>query len=94
LFYIDENDNIMHDFAWKEDSDSITLAQLLVGIKHTQIIMQSLQIAYLDYIDNNPEEAVKIAEMIEFIESNTEINSENADYVSPLFIDSKEGSGE
>lgn len=89
LFYIDEDDNIMHDFGWKNDEDTITLAQLLMGIKYTQIIVQSLQMAYLDYLDNHPEEAYQISEIIEFIESNTDINPENTDYISPLFIDNK-----
>lgn len=85
LFYIDEEDNIMHDFGWKEDKDAITLAQLLMGIKHTQFILQSLQMAYLENLQNQTEETDKIGDIIEYMESGVESDPDNLDYISPLF---------
>jgi len=87
IFYIDENDNVMHDMGWRDDENAITLGQLLMGIKYTDIIIQSLQVAYLDYLESDPVYASKIGEIIEFIDSNTEMNPENNDYVSPLLIE-------
>jgi uncharacterized protein YciW len=77
----------MHDFGWRDDDDVVTLAQLLMAIKYTQIIMQSLQSAYLEYIENNPDDASKISEIMQVIELSTEINPGNRDYISPLFDD-------
>lgn len=90
LFYIDQDDNIMHDFGWKEDEDAITLAQLLLGIKHTQFILQSLQMAYLENLQNQTEETDKIGQIIEYMESSVESDPDNLDYISPLFSDSEE----
>jgi hypothetical protein len=49
--------------------------------------MQSLQSAYLEYIENNPDDASKISEIMQVIELSTEINPGNRDYISPLFDD-------
>lgn len=92
LFYIDEEDNVMHDFGWGDDKDAITLAQLLLAIKHTQFILQSLQMAYLENLQNESEQTDQIGEIIEYMESSLEADPDNLDFISPLFSnDSDDG---
>lgn len=85
LFYIDEDDNVMHDFGWRADEDIITLAQLLMAIKHTKMITQSLQMAYLSHIESASEDASSIAEIIQAMETSKDLNSGSRDFISPLF---------
>lgn len=85
LFYIDQDDNVMHDFGWADEKDAITLAQLLLAIKHTQFILQSLQMAYLENLQNESDQTDQIGEIIEYMESSIESDPDNLDFISPLF---------